>query len=302
LAADLRTDPLSGRQVAIAPSRANRPGAARARPEPPTPDELDTCPFCEGREERTPPETLALGRAVREPDTPGWRVRVVPNLYPALDRQEVVISSPRHIRSIVELADDELGLIAEAWHERADDAYVTGLRWTLAFFNEGRPAGASLPHSHSQLACFAEAPPTLSTEASRLTREDCALCRLLDQELADGSRVVAERHGVHAVAALAGRSPYELLIAPREHSPSGFDGGDFLVAALVLARDAVATIQEVEGDVPFNLVLHSFPGDGHWHLELIPRLSLLAGLELGAGVYVNTLSPEEAADRLSRAG
>ncbi len=297
---DLRTDPLSGRQVAIAPGRANRPGAARAAPEPPSPDELANCPFCEGREERTPPETLALGRAGDEPDTPGWRVRVVPNLYPALDRQEVVISSPRHVRSIVELDDDQLGLIAHAWHDRAEDADVNGLSWTLAFFNEGRAAGASLPHSHSQLACFAEAPPLLATEAARLTEGDCALCRLLDEELADGSRLVAERQGVYALAAVAGRSPYELLIAPREHWPAGFDGGSFLVAALVLARDAVAAIQKLEGDVPFNLVLHSFPEDGHWHLELIPRLSLLAGLELGAGVYVNTLSPEQAAGRLTQ--
>jgi UDPglucose--hexose-1-phosphate uridylyltransferase len=236
------------------------------------------------------------------PDTPGWGVRVVPNLYPALDRQEVVISAPHHVRSIVELADDELALIAQAWRERAKDAAGALLPWSLAFFNEGRPAGASLPHSHSQLACFAKAPPVLATEASRLGERGCALCRLLAEELAGGSRVVAERHGVHALAAVAGRSPYELLIAQREHSPAGFGGGDFLVAALVLARDAVAAIQKHEGDVPFNLVLHSFPDDGHWHLELIPRLSLLAGLELGAGVYVNTLSPEEAAERLHRAG
>src|SRR5205085_12545840 len=107
---DLRTDPLSGRRVAFAPARGKRPGIARGKVDPPTEQELNTCPFCSGREDRTPPETLRVG----EP----WRVRVVPNLYPAFERQEVVIHSREHKRSFAELDDEELELVAEAWSRR----------------------------------------------------------------------------------------------------------------------------------------------------------------------------------------
>src|SRR5690348_2840670 len=104
---DLRADELTGRRVAIAPARAGRPGAARLTLEKPTAEELASCPFCAGHEDMTPPQTLVL------PEVGAWRVRVVPNLYPALDRQEVVVHSPEHIRSLAELSDDQLALVAE---------------------------------------------------------------------------------------------------------------------------------------------------------------------------------------------
>src|SRR5439155_22820954 len=114
LSGDLRRDPESGRVAVIAPGRAKRPGAARASLGPPSADELESCPFCAGHEEMTPPQTLVL------PEDGGWRVRVVPNLYPALERQEVVVHSPRHVRSIAELEEDEVELVAEAWRRRRD--------------------------------------------------------------------------------------------------------------------------------------------------------------------------------------
>src|SRR5439155_21922615 len=122
--------------------------------EPPTPEELESCPFCAGREDRTPPETLRLG----DP----WRVRVVPNLYPALDRQEVVIHVPRHARSLAELTDDEAALVAEAWQQRA--AAEPG-GYLHALVNEGRDAGSSLPPAHSQLAWLREPPPAVRADA-----------------------------------------------------------------------------------------------------------------------------------------
>src|SRR5258708_1843279 len=136
--ADLRHDPMTGRWVAIAPERATRPGASNEAS-----DEVADCPFCAGHEERTPPETLRLG------DGPtGWAVRVVPNLYPALERQEVVIHGPVHVHSIGELSDDTIDLVAESWQRRARDN--GGICFPL--INEGHEAGASLAHSHSQLA------------------------------------------------------------------------------------------------------------------------------------------------------
>src|SRR5437867_2793162 len=133
---DLRRDPLSGRLVVIAAGRSRRPGAPRSALEPPGPIELAACPFCEGREGRTPPEALAL--PPREPpDSPGWSVRVVPNLYPAFERHEIVIHSPRHVRSLAELTHAEIRLVAGAWQARAPahDGYLHAL------VNEGAQAG-----------------------------------------------------------------------------------------------------------------------------------------------------------------
>src|SRR5205085_3415347 len=153
LSGELRRDPLSGRLVVFAPARGRRPGAARGTIPPPTPEELEECPFCAGHEERTPPETLRL------PEADEWTVRVVPNLYRALERQEVVIHTPRHVRSLAELEEHEIDLVAEAWRRRRED--VPG-GYVHAFVNEGRDAGASLPHSHSQLAWLAEPPPAVA--------------------------------------------------------------------------------------------------------------------------------------------
>src|SRR5439155_14158184 len=132
LSGELRRDLESGRISVIAPGRAKRPGAVQPALDPPTPQELESCPFCAGHEHMTPPQTLVL------PDTGDWAVRVVPNLYPALGRQEVVVHSRRHVRSVAELEGEELDLVAEAWQRRAEEepGYVFPL------LNEGREAGA----------------------------------------------------------------------------------------------------------------------------------------------------------------
>lgn len=256
MTAELRRDPISGRLVAIAPGRATRPGARKTLIEPETQEELDECPFCAGREDRTPPETLRL------PAEGEWVVRVVPNLYPAVERQEVVIHSPRHVRTFAELADEEIELVAQV------------VERTQAFWlvNEGPAAGSSLPHSHSQLA-YAE--PVIAESPAGvidvLRRDDL---------------VVAEREGMRAVAHPAGRLPYELVVSADEIEP-----------ALKLVRDCIARVRQVEGPVPWNAWLHR--GEAP-HIEVVPRLTVMAGLELGAGIYVNSLDPAEAAVRLRR--
>jgi UDPglucose--hexose-1-phosphate uridylyltransferase len=242
--------------------------------EPATEGELESCPFCEGREGRTPPETLVL--PAREPaDSPGWTVRVVPNLYPAFERQEVVVHSPRHVRSFAELEDGEIALVAEAWRMRIR---TEGPGYVHALVNEGRLAGASLAHSHSQLVWMPEPPPQVVLEAGA----DVRGALLAGAELV-GAETVA------AVCAVAGRVPYETLIAPRELDADLGDG-------LLVLRDVVRRLRAVEGPVPWNAWLHHSVDS--WHIELVPRLTVLAGIELGAGVYVNTLAPEEAAGRL----
>jgi len=218
-------------------------------------------------------------------------VRVVPNLYPALERQEVVISVPRHARSLAELDHTEVALIADAWRDRAAAAAGEGFGYVQALLNEGREAGASLPHSHTQLAWIREVPPAVADERTR--PGDCGVCELV----AGGQNVIVERGGAVVMAHPAGRLPYELLIAPADHDPDGF--GDRLGVALELLADAIRRLHAaLGGPVPLNAWLHT---GGHWHLELLPRLTVMAGLELGAGIYVNAVSPEDAAATLREA-
>jgi UDPglucose--hexose-1-phosphate uridylyltransferase len=197
-----------------------------------------------------------------------WLVRVVPNLYPAVERQEVVIHSPRHVRSFAELTDEEIELVASV--VQSSNAF-----WLV---NEGRAAGSSLPHSHSQLVYLDDAPPAVRAE------DEAGVRAVLDQE----ELVVAQEDRVRVVAHLAGRLPYELLIASDDPELS-------LPTALRLLRNSIARLRAVEGPVPWNAWLHS---DDHAHLEVVPRLTVMAALELGAGIYVNSLDPAEAAARL----
>lgn len=266
----------------IAPGRARRPGAFLGAIQDATPEELETCPFCAGREDRTPPQTLVL------PEQGTWTVRVVPNLYPALERQEVVVHSPRHARTFAELADAELDLVAEAWRRRFGAAEAQGFPYVHAMVNEGRFAGASLAHSHSQLIWLREAPPAVAKEPSV---EGCAVCRLVSSE----ELTVGEHGDIVAVCHPAGRAPFELLIGPRSHDPEAAD--DF-AGALHLLRESIRRLRELEGPVPWNAWLHLGP---HWHLEVVPRLTVFAGLELGAEIYVNVVAPESAAAALRSA-
>jgi UDPglucose--hexose-1-phosphate uridylyltransferase len=292
----LRQDPVTRQWVVVAPGRAQRPGAsARADLDLPTEEELSSCPFCEGREDRTPPETFALRPGGGDPDTPGWTVRVVPNLYPVFDHHEVVVSTPRHVRSFADLEDAEIAGVALAWRERARAARDAGFPYVHALLNEGREAGASLPHSHTQLVWLEEAPPTVLAEEGG---GGCAVCRHLEAELASGERLVVDRDGLAVLAAYGGRLPYELLIAPIEHPDGSAFESDLLAPALVLVSDALRRLHALEGSVPVNAWLHD---GGHWHIEVLPRLTVFAGIELGAGIYVNSLAPEDAAKDLREA-
>jgi UDPglucose--hexose-1-phosphate uridylyltransferase len=273
--------------------RARRPGASTARIEPETPEELDNCPFCEGREDRTPPEVIALPFESREPNTPGWRVRVVPNLYPAFERHEVVVHSPRHVRTFADLPDEDLALIADAWIAREASA-ATPNAYFHALINEGRAAGASLPHSHSQLVWLPEPPPAVRAERPGGLAELLEAAREQDLIVATAENRFDE---VIAFCHPVGRLPYETMITVVSDSasePWSFE--PTLFTALQLLRDVVARLRVAEGPVPWNAWLHH--GTAPWHIELVPRLSVLAGLELGADVYVNSLAPEQAAANL----
>jgi UDPglucose--hexose-1-phosphate uridylyltransferase len=215
----------------------------------------------------TPPQTLVL------PEQGDWNVRVVPNLYPALERQEVVVHSRRHIRSVADAEDGELELVAEAWRRRAADepGYVFPL------LNEGREAGASLAHSHSQLAWLPEPAPLRARPRAEL---------------------VFEQDGLAVECPWASRVPYETVIAPTEPEAEALKSVR-LGSALMLLAEIVRRLRRLEGQVPLNAWLEQ--GSDDWRLVLFPRLNILAGLELGADIFVNTVPPEEAAARLGSA-
>jgi UDPglucose--hexose-1-phosphate uridylyltransferase len=206
----------------------------------------------------------------------------VPNLYPAFERQEVVVHSPRHVISLADLSEVEVSAMASAWQARALAASADGFPYVHAVVNEGRAAGASLLHSHSQIVWLRSAPPALIAERGH----GCAVCELVvDEALQLEPGVI-----VHP----AGRTPYELLIAPTEHDERGL-ASPLLQSSLHTLVRSIRRLHEVEGRLPLNVWLHA---EGHWHLEVVPRVTVFAGVELGAGIYVNPLSPEEAAERL----
>jgi UDPglucose--hexose-1-phosphate uridylyltransferase len=196
------------------------------------------------------------------------------------------------------LNSDEVEGVSVAWRERARAAWEAGFPYVHALLNEGREAGASLPHTHTQLAWLIEPPPAVVAEGNGGA---CAVCRHVGAELASGERLILERDGLVLLAAYGGRLPYELLIAPIEHLEGSCFESELLVPALGLVTEALRRLHAVEGPVPVNAWLHDA---GHWHFEVLPRLTVFAGIELGAGIYVNSLGPEDAAAALreERAG
>lgn len=286
---------------------------ARVLPE----QDASGCPFCEGREAATPPETFAVARPGRPADAAGWWVRVVPNKFPAfgpwpesgagggpfervvaVGRQEVVVHTPRHASSLADLTARELGHVAAAWCSRAAAARAAGFPSVFALVNEGEAAGASLAHSHSQLIWLRGEPPLVEGERqAALADGSCLLCRMLAEERAKRVRVVYELDGFILLCPFAGRGPYEMLVAPLECREDPFVEGELSVA-LALVAEGLRRLHAAEGNVAVNVWLHA---PGHWHLEVVPRLTVLAGLELGAGYYINTLAPESAAGVLREA-
>jgi UDPglucose--hexose-1-phosphate uridylyltransferase len=202
----------------------------------------------------------------------------VPNLYPALERQEVVVQGPEHVQSFGGLPDKTVDLVAEAWQRRARD--TDGI--CMPLLNEGHDAGASLPHSHSQLAWL----PALAPAEHGLPELAPALAR----------------DGLIAGCPRVSRVPYELLIAPAEPEASGLRS-ELLGPALRLLAELIRRLQRIQGRelVPLNAWLHdqSINGASHWHLEVFPRLTRLASLELGASVYIDPVAPEQAARELA---
>lgn len=314
---EYRRDPVTGRWAVIAPARAKRPLAAP--PAPPDPDPPADCPFCPGNEHDTPGELFTQRDAGTEPNGPGWRLRVFPNRYPAVEpdgpavgRHEVVVACPEHVVRAADLPGGAYRGLFLAYRERIlAHAADPRLEYTLAFKNVGAAAGASLSHAHAQLVATPFVPPVVQEELAganvhRALTGRCVYCDLVAAD-ARGPRRVCETDGFVAVTAYAPRFAYEVWILPKAHASRYETIGDAALGELAgVVRRVVAATDAVLGPVAFNWMLHTAPLRSpelphyHWHLEVLPRTATPAGLEWGGGCFVTAVAPEDAAERLRR--
>jgi UDPglucose--hexose-1-phosphate uridylyltransferase len=295
-APELRTDPITGRPVLIAPERLARAGALL--PPAQFPEDAADCPFCAGREDRTPPALFTA------PGVGSWLTRVVPNQYPAVrgDRggHEVIVECPGHEPRLQALPAGHLAVVLATYRERLRARRAEG-RWRcgLLFKNHGLAAGASLSHAHSQFVALPDLPPLVAAEVAACAGA-CPFCALIRTELAAEVRMVAATRKYVAVAAVAGRFPFETWILPRDHARAFEDAGDLNELAGLL-HDVLGRLDCAAGSPAWNLVLHTGPWTGeeyHWRLEILPRVTGIAGFELGGGMFINPVPPEDAARRL----
>jgi UDPglucose--hexose-1-phosphate uridylyltransferase len=325
---ELRRDPIVGRWVIVSTERARRPSDFTPVPRQ---RKGGPCVFCGGQEHRTPEEIWALRPDRSEPNTPGWLLRVVPNKFPALriegelepaaeglyDRMngvgahEVVIESPDHDAVIERLPPAHLAEVFRAYRDRIVDlAKDPRLEYVMVFKNHGDPAGASLEHSHSQLIATPVVPLMVEEELAGALhhlriKKRCIWCDIIRQERQEGGRVILDQGGFMALSPFAPRFPFETWILPTGHRshyedtpPSDFDR----LAAVV--RQVLGRMGQFLDGPPYNFMLHSAPlrapalDHFHWHLEIIPKLTRVAGFELGTGFFINPTPPEEAAEYL----
>lgn len=330
---ELRKDPVSDRWVIISTDRARRPSDF-ARESVPAISSGRVCPFCPENESKTPPEVLAY-RNGSAPNTPGWSLRVVPNKFPVLgiegelsregegmfDRMqgigahEVVIEAPEHVLSMTEISEHSIEQVLWAFRDRVNDLKNDlRLKYVLLFKNHGAGAGATLEHTHSQLIALPVVPKRVLEELEVAEgyyefKERCLFCDLIRQETKAGTRVVTETDQFVVVEPYAPRFPFETWILPRNHRShyEAVDGGEVNNLAWVL-RSTLRKLEKVLERPPYNIMIHTAPLQDpanpyyHWHIEIIPKLTRVAGFEWGTGFYINPTPPEEAAQFLRDAG
>ncbi len=325
---ELRIDPLSGLRVIVAGERGSRPGAFLDVP-PREPIDRERDPFALGHEDRTPPEIYRLSG-----DDGAWRVRVVPNLYPALapgdaeagadplaggrgepdlfaaqpaiGDHEVIVNAPDPVHSLAEVPPEQVGAAMSVWRERmrahAGSAYVH------VIVNEGKEAGASLPHTHAQLYALPFVPATVARERERFTAySDRTQGRnlledVLQEEVRKGERVFAIDDEAVALCPFGARVPFHFQVVPRRPAARFSDDGPLGAHML---HEALRRLGAALGQLPpLNMWVRTAPRDAErfcWRIEVMPRLAQLAGLEIGTGVHLNVLAPEDAAERLRSA-
>ncbi|MGO9320287.1 MAG: DUF4921 family protein [Solirubrobacteraceae bacterium] len=324
---ELRIDPLSGHRTIVAGERSRRPGG-EPRCEPPEPIDPERDPFAEGHEDRTPPELYALRPGGGPADSPGWTVRVVPNLYPALEpaaqdgsrapapdvrgqpelfeslpatgAHEVIINGPQPVLSLAELPLEQVVAAVETWRERMRAHAASS--YLQLIVNERREAGASLPHTHAQLYALDFVPAAIARERERSsayttrTMGQSLLGDLVAEEVRRRERIVAIDAEAVLMAPYASRLPFQLMLAPRTPRARFEDSGP---SGAALLHDGLRRLaRHLGSSPPLNLWVRTAPRgaeDFCWRIDVLPRLTHLAGLELSTDVNLNIVAPEHAA-------
>lgn len=322
---ELRKDPIQGRWVIISTERSRRPSDFIQEEQKKV---GGFCPLCEGNEDRTPPEVFAFRDPKTLPDTPGWTLRVVPNKFPALriegelnregdgiydkmngiGAHEVIIETPRHEETLATLSLKAVNHVLLAYRQRIIDLRCDPrLRYVQVFKNHGLAAGASLEHSHSQIIALPIVPRRVSEEIEGAKayyhyKDRCVFCDIIRQETQQGVRTITETPMFLSIAPFASRFPFETWILPKTHCSSFelMESVHYYQAAQILS-DTLRKMNKVLNNPPYNFVIHSssFPevdaDHYHWHLEIMPKLTKVAGFEWGTGFYINPTPPEVAA-------
>ena len=322
---ELRKDPIVQRWVVMAPDRAKRPSDVKDDPKL-VEGEFD--PFAEGNEAATPPEIMAYRNYGSQPNGPGWRVRVVPNKFPALQIEgnlekrgdgiydmmngigahEVIIECPHGETNMSRLSVDNIREVLWVYHDRLVDLKRDRrLVHALIFKNKGALAGASLQHSHSQLMATSVVPITIYEEINGALeffnyRGRSIFDDMIQQELAHGKRVVLDTPNFVVFCPFASRFPFETWILPKQQS-SHFENitRQAIEELGTVLKTVLRKLELALDDPPYNYVIHTAPFNQPerphflWHMELFPRITRVAGFEWGSGFYINPVLPEEAA-------
>ena len=322
---ELRKDPIIGRWVIISTERGKRPTDFTSVPP------ARSTPFCAGNESKTPPEVFAFREPGTQPDQPGWRVRVVPNKFPALqiegelNRQgvgiydkmngigahEVIIETPDHDKKLSDLDEDHITEVILAWQQRILDLKQDErFKYIVVFKNHGEAAGASLEHTHTQLVAMPIIPKRVIEEIEGGRRyydfkERCVYCDIVTQEIGDDVRVVSANETFLAIEPFAARFPFETWILPKKHKSAFEESQKHEIIHLArILKEVLMKLDVALSNPPYNFILHTLPlrGDNrswyHWHIEIMPKLTKVAGFEWGSGFYINPTAPEEAAKYL----
>ncbi len=321
---ELRKDPILGRWIIIARERGKRPTDFVVEP---AKTKGGFCPLCPEHERTTPDEVLVYGREPwMGPNSSSWKLRVVPNKYPALviegelDKQgeglydrmngigahEVVIESPNHEDQFTFLPHDQMILTFRAFRDRIRDlSRDERFAYVMVFKNYGKSAGASLEHSHSQLVALPILPRMVVAElegslAYYKYKDRCVFCDIIRQEIQQDIRLVCENDKFVTLAPFAPRTPFEMWIMPRKHHSSYIKQDEASLSALTdIFSETLRRLDSCIPGVPYNFVLHTQPlrskslSHYHWHIEIVPKLTSFAGFEWGSGFYINPIPPED---------
>ena len=329
---ELRRDPIVGRWVIIDNTNPKRPQDFHV--EPHHYEEDDNCPFCYGNEHMTPPEIQSIRAEKTSPNTPGWQVRVVPNKFPALQIEgeldkrglgifdmsngigahEVIIDTPYHTKDFADLELSEIQKIIEMYCLRSRDLQNDKrFKYTMIFKNYGSGAGATLDHSHSQLIALPMIPKNVLEELSGAAeyfnfKERCIFCDIVQQEIDEKERIIAQGKNFISFCPFVPRFPFEVWIMPKSHKLFFYDMNPDEIAELAKAlKDVLLRMRIALHDPPYNFIIHTSPINGedhpgyHWHMEIMPRVSRIAGFEWGTGFYAVPTPPEMAVKYLKEA-